>query len=72
MISGEGGDIRTGRDAVNCTDEEPFKGSIPDGVLECDEGYGTLAPVSMLDVLSIPSTCLARIDLCVFVVTEKV
>ena len=68
----EGGDSCTGRDAVNCTDEEPSKGSIRDGVLGRDEGYGAFVPVSMLDLLNIPSTCLARMNLRGFVVTEKV
>ena len=72
MREEDGGDNCTGRDAVNCTDEEPSEGSIRDGVLGRDEGYGAFVPVSMLDVLSIPSTCLARMNLDIFVVAEKV
>ena len=57
---------------MKCTDEEPSKGSIRDGVLGRDEGYGAFVPVSMLDLLNIPSTCLARMNLGGFGVTEKV
>ena len=56
-----GGDNCTGRDAPNCTDEELSKGSIRDGVLGRDEGYGAF----------IPSTCLARMNRRDFVITEK-
>ena len=72
MRAEKGGDNCTGRDAVDCTDEEPSKGSIRDCVLGRDEGYGAFVPVFMLDVLSTPSTCLARMNLGGFVTTEKI